>query len=113
MPNFFSSPMSVAALAAMRMPWPMSPNMTANRNGNVMTVNSPGLISWYEPMPYASMIDWKPSVNLFVRWNVGGFLAARSSCRMPDTLVPASSCSQMRQWGLVNESWTNDARRPA
>lgn len=57
-----------------------------------MTVNRPGLTSWYEPMPYASMIDWKPSVNLLVRWNVGGVLVVRSSCRRALTAVPAFSC---------------------
>lgn len=29
------------AVAAIRNPWPKSPNMTANKNGNVMIVNGP------------------------------------------------------------------------
>jgi len=41
------------AAAAMNMivPWPMSPNMTAKRKGNVMTVKRPGLTSWYVAKP--------------------------------------------------------------
>jgi hypothetical protein len=32
-------------------PCPMSPNMTANKNGKVMTAKRPGLTSWYVAMP--------------------------------------------------------------
>lgn len=94
LPNFFSSMMSTNAESIMSAPCPMSPNMTANRNGNVTTVNRPGLTSWYDPIPYASMMFWNPSVNLFVRWNVGGVLVVRSSWRSAETDVPAFSCAR-------------------
>jgi hypothetical protein len=35
----------------MIVPCPMSPNMTANKNGKVMTAKRPGLTSWYVAMP--------------------------------------------------------------
>jgi hypothetical protein len=37
------------------------------------------------------MIVWNPSVNLLIRWNVGGVLFVRSSCRIGGTEVPDSS----------------------
>src|SRR6266702_5879085 len=73
-------------------PCPMSPNMTANKNGKVMTAKRPGLTSWYVAMPYESMIAGKACVNLFVRWNVGGVLFVRGSCKIGGTEVPDSSC---------------------
>lgn len=90
--NLFSIMMSVNALRVMRMPWPMSPNITANKKGNVITVNNPGFTSWYDPMPYASMMFWNPSVNLFVRWNVGGVAVVRNWCKTAETEVLAFSC---------------------
>lgn len=97
LPNPFGYLRSIAisdnALSVMSSPCPISPNITAKRKGKVMIVNKPGLTSSYVATPYASMMAWKPSVNLFVRWNVGGFLCVRSSCRIAETLVPAFSCS--------------------
>jgi hypothetical protein len=95
--NFFSSEMRVTAVRVMMRPCPMSPNMTAKRKGKVMTVKSPGLISWYEATPYESIMAWNPPVNLFVRWNVGGFLALRSSWRMAGTLPPEFSWKRERR----------------
>lgn len=44
------------AAMAISMPWPTSPNMTANRNGKLIMVHRPGLTSWYVATPYASTI---------------------------------------------------------
>lgn len=56
----------------MRMPWPKSPNMTANRKGKVTIENTAGFASRYVATPYASMMPTKASVILFVLKNVGG-----------------------------------------
>jgi len=44
--NFFSNKIKLNALNVIKIPWPISPNMTANKKGKVMTVNNPGLTSW-------------------------------------------------------------------
>lgn len=40
-----------------RVPWKRSPNITANKNGKVIIVNKPGLISLYLGIPYVLTIS--------------------------------------------------------
>src|SRR4051794_9051316 len=77
-------------------PWPTSPNMTAKRNGKVMTVGRPGLISWYFAVPYASMMVWKARVNLLVLTYVGGVLVVLSWFTIVGTDRPARSLTSCR-----------------
>jgi len=39
-------------------PWPMSPNITPKKKGNVMEVNKAGLASLYDGTPYVLVISW-------------------------------------------------------
>lgn len=38
-------------------PWPISPNIIPNKNGNVIIVKSAGLISLYLAIPYVLTIN--------------------------------------------------------
>ncbi|OMH84039.1 hypothetical protein AX774_g2439 [Zancudomyces culisetae] len=69
----FSSHITIAnPAAAIITPCPKSPNITANKNGNVITANIPGLTSPYFGTPYELIRFWNPCVNLLVRRYVGG-----------------------------------------
>jgi len=68
----FSASTSAPDPSSMRAAWPTSPNMTANRNGNVTIVSSAGLASLYRATPYASTMAWKQAVTLSVAKWVGG-----------------------------------------
>ena len=53
-------------------PWPISPNMTPNWNGNVIIVLKAGLTSLYLGISYVSTICWDTAVKqLVLKW-VGG-----------------------------------------
>jgi hypothetical protein len=52
-------------------PWPMSPNMTPKKNGNVAIVTEAGFASLYYGIPYVSTINWKLAVASFVLIYVG------------------------------------------
>ena len=41
-------------------PWPISPNIAANKNENVITANKPGFTSRYDAISYASIMVWSP-----------------------------------------------------
>jgi hypothetical protein len=49
---------SAEAAVSRRRPWPMSPNITPNRNGNVTEVKKAGFNSLYEGTPYVFTIRW-------------------------------------------------------
>ena len=42
------------------------------------------------------MMAWKPSVNLLVRWYVGGDCLVRSTCSTEEMLVPLFSVARRR-----------------
>ena len=44
-------------------PWPISPNITPKRKGNIGIANKAGLISWYLGIPYVLTISWNGAVN--------------------------------------------------
>ena len=52
-------------------PWPISPNMTPKKNGNVAIVKDAGFASLYYGTPYVSTINWKLAVASFVLTYVG------------------------------------------
>lgn len=45
--NFFSLKIKYNVAKNKHIPWPQSPNITANKKGNVMIVYTPGFASWY------------------------------------------------------------------
>lgn len=45
--SFFSFTIKYSVARRRHIPWPQSPNITANRKGNVITVYTPGFASWY------------------------------------------------------------------
>lgn len=49
--NFFSFKTRYKAKSNIKKPWPVSPNMTANKKGKVMRVKRPGLTSRYRAIP--------------------------------------------------------------
>ena len=96
----FSFTTMYVAAKSMRIPCPKSPNITANKNGNVTMVNTVGFTSRYLPTPYASTIPWNTSVTLFVAKYVGGasFVASGWNtvpiCALDDRLARNSaSCT--------------------
>eukprot|EP00982_Pelagococcus_subviridis_P009500 30927-Pelagococcus_subviridis.AAC.10 len=60
------------AARSIKIPCPKSPNITANKNGNVTMVSTVGFTSLYRAIPYASTMPWNAAVTLFVRKYVGG-----------------------------------------
>lgn len=45
--SFFSLNIKYIVASSRQIPWPQSPNITANRKGKVTIVNTLGLASWY------------------------------------------------------------------
>ena len=62
---FCSDITSQSAKASMMQPWPASPNMTANKNGNVAIVKAAGLTSRYV------LLDKRTLLNVTVQRKEG------------------------------------------
>mmetsp|Transcript_13462 Transcript_13462/g.22965 ORF Transcript_13462/g.22965 Transcript_13462/m.22965 type:complete len:412 (+) Transcript_13462:1043-2278(+) len=82
--SLLSMMIRASANKAIRMPCPISPNITANKNGKVITRKGAGFTSWYSATPYASTMLWNTSVNLLSWKYVGGVSCPYCRCSITD-----------------------------
>ena len=71
--SFFSFNTRYIVAISRQIPWPQSPNITANRKGKVTIVNTVGLASWYLATLKCSdkkKDQWKWRQNTKCKWTV-------------------------------------------